>query len=254
MKINEEIMSILNKYDFKSVDIHIENDSADLHGHAKINKDVNVDIHIRIDKIDNKKPNKKHNDNIKKEKKSSINNDIDTINDFLDKKAIKRPRRSYVDEFGKKHREVTFKFMSFIERKRLIDSLLDELGLSQRVVADYLGCSQAVISTIHKKNTHTPFMKMTINERINILNKLYNPPKHGLGYVAEELNLHGNDINVLQDYLNVLSVTPKLGDNIATMYFKHKMDISKISRYLGLKKSIVTSYINILEGEGGTSK
>lgn len=253
MNINNEIVSILNKYDFKSVDIHIENDSADLHGYAKINKDVDIDIHIRIDKIDNKKSNKKNNDSIKKKKKSSTNNDINTINEFLDAKAIKRPRHSYIDEFGKKHREVTFKFMSFTERKRLIDSLLDELGLPQKDVANYLGCSQGVVSSIHKKTTRTPFMKMTIDERINTLNKLYNPPKHGLGYVAEELNLQGDSINILKDYLNVLSVTPKLGDTIATMYFKHKMRISTISSYLGLEKYIITSYINILKGEGDTN-
>lgn len=244
---SKEILSILNKYNFESADIHIENDSADLHGHVKINKDVDIDIHIRIDKIDDKKPNEKH------DKKSSTNNNINTINDFLDDKEIKRPHCSYIDEFGKKHEEVTFKFMSFTERKRLIDSLLDELGLSQKDVADYLGCSQSVVSSIHKKNTHTPFMKMTINERINTLNKLYNPPKHGLGYVAEELNLHGDNINILKDYLNVLNITPKLGDTIATMYFKHNMNINTISSYLGLEKYIITSYINILEGEGGTN-
>lgn len=50
-KINGAIISILNKYDFKSVDIHIENDSADLYGNTKIN-DEDVNIHIKINKID----------------------------------------------------------------------------------------------------------------------------------------------------------------------------------------------------------
>jgi hypothetical protein len=78
-KINGAIISILNKYDFKSADIHIENNSADVCGDAKINEEY-VNIHIEINFIDEKEKKgvteKKESINIDSSSKININHNL----------------------------------------------------------------------------------------------------------------------------------------------------------------------------------